>query len=66
MEQGLSEAAAGDQILKPAHDVFWGVHSGYFADPDGHLWEAARSLHWTIADDGSIQLPRGLETRPAR
>ncbi len=26
---------AGGKIVKPAQDVFWGGHSGYFADPDG-------------------------------
>ena len=31
--------AAGARILRPAHDVFWGGHIGYFADPDGHVWE---------------------------
>src|SRR5688572_33486430 len=32
-------AAAGATISKPAQDTFWGGHGGYFADPDGHLWE---------------------------
>lgn len=32
-------AAAGAVIVKPAHDTFWGGYSGYFQDPDGHLWE---------------------------
>src|SRR5262249_2212595 len=31
--------AAGATMVKPAQDVFWGGHSGYFADPDGNLWE---------------------------
>lgn len=31
--------AAGAIIVKPAHDTFWGGYSGYFQDPDGHLWE---------------------------
>ena len=26
---------AGGHIIKPAQDVFWGGHSGYFSDPDG-------------------------------
>ena len=34
-------AASGGKIVKPAQDVFWGGHSGYFADPDGFLWEVA-------------------------
>jgi hypothetical protein len=33
--------AAGARIVKPAQDVFWGGYSGYFADPDGYLWEVA-------------------------
>jgi catechol 2,3-dioxygenase-like lactoylglutathione lyase family enzyme len=34
-------AAAGAPIVKPAGDAFWGGYSGYFQDPDGHLWEIA-------------------------
>ncbi|HEX7239608.1 MAG TPA: VOC family protein [Longimicrobiaceae bacterium] len=30
---------AGARIVKEAHDTFWGGYAGYFADPDGHLWE---------------------------
>jgi catechol 2,3-dioxygenase-like lactoylglutathione lyase family enzyme len=30
---------AGAVIVQPAHDTFWGGYSGYFQDPDGHLWE---------------------------
>jgi catechol 2,3-dioxygenase-like lactoylglutathione lyase family enzyme len=30
---------AGGRIVKEAQDTFWGGHSGYFMDPDGHLWE---------------------------
>jgi catechol 2,3-dioxygenase-like lactoylglutathione lyase family enzyme len=33
--------AAGGRIVKPAQDVFWGGYTGYFADPDGFLWEVA-------------------------
>jgi catechol 2,3-dioxygenase-like lactoylglutathione lyase family enzyme len=32
---------AGAKIVKPAQDAFWGGYSGYFADPDGFLWEVA-------------------------
>ena len=31
-------AAAGAVIVKPAQETFWGGYSGYFRDPDGHLW----------------------------
>ena len=38
----LQEAeAAGARIVKPAAEAFWGGYSGYFADPDGFLWEVA-------------------------
>ena len=30
---------AGATIVKEAHDTFWGGYSGYFQDPDKHLWE---------------------------
>ena len=32
---------AGAKIIDPAHDRFWGGFSGYFQDPDGHVWEIA-------------------------
>ena len=32
---------AGGRLVKPAQEVFWGGYSGYFADPDEHLWEVA-------------------------
>ncbi len=31
--------AAGATVPKPAQKTFWGGYAGYFADPDGHLWE---------------------------
>jgi catechol 2,3-dioxygenase-like lactoylglutathione lyase family enzyme len=53
----LDEAvAAGGTLLRPAEDTFWGGHSGYFADPDGHLWEIAWNPHWTLAPDGAVQM----------
>ena len=32
---------AGAKITKPAEEKDWGGYSGYFADPDGYLWEVA-------------------------
>lgn len=32
---------AGAQIIKPAQDAFWGGYHGFFADPDGFVWEIA-------------------------
>ena len=40
VDQILSQAkAAGGTITDAAHDRPWGIYSGYFEDPDGHLWE---------------------------
>ncbi len=33
--------SAGATIVKPAQQAFWGGYSGYFQDPDGHIWEVA-------------------------
>ena len=35
--------AAGATAIKTPQPVFWGGYSGYFADPDGHLWEVAHN-----------------------
>ena len=40
MEQAVS---AGATIVKPAQKASWGGYSGYFQDPDGHLWEVAHN-----------------------
>jgi len=41
---------AGANIVKPAQETFWGGYSGYFQDPDGHLWEVAWNPAWKIED----------------
>lgn len=42
--------SAGAVITDPARDRFWGGYSGYFHDPDGHLWEVAWNPAWTAPD----------------
>jgi catechol 2,3-dioxygenase-like lactoylglutathione lyase family enzyme len=49
--------AAGATIVKKAVKVFWGGYSGYFADPEGHLWEVAFNPFMPIDAEGHIQLP---------
>ncbi|HAW48891.1 MAG TPA: glyoxalase [Roseovarius sp.] len=49
--------AAGATPLKRPEKVFWGGYSGYFADPDGHVWELAMNPFWPLAPDGSLTLP---------
>ena len=54
----LGEAgAAGAIMVKAAADTSWGGYSGYFRDPDGHLWEVAWNPGFHLAEDGTITLP---------
>ena len=53
VEAVLAQAvAAGATLVKPAQKVFWGGYSGYFRDPDGHLWEVAHNpFAWIGPED---------------
>ena len=54
----LDEAkAAGATLARFGAQTFWGGYSGVFVDPDGHPWEVAHNPHWTLAADGSVELP---------
>jgi uncharacterized glyoxalase superfamily protein PhnB len=50
-------AKAGATITKPAQDTFWGGHGGYFADPDGHLWEVVWNSFFPFAEDSKVVVP---------
>ena len=53
----LAEAqAAGGTLVKPAQKVYWGGYSGYFRDPDGHLFEVAYNPFWPLDDKGNLDL----------
>ena len=52
---------AGASALKAPEAVFWGGYSGYYADPDGHVWEVAMNPFWPLAADGSLTLPKPAE-----
>lgn len=43
-------AEAGAHITDPAHDRVWGGYSGYFLDPDRHLWEIAWNPAWKVQE----------------
>ena len=61
VDAAIAEAvAAGATLLKPAAKVFWGGYSGYWADPDGHVWEVAMNPFWPLGEDGSLTLPDGI------
>lgn len=49
--------AAGATALKAPEKVFWGGYSGYWSDPDGHVWEVAMNPFWPLNADGSLTLP---------
>jgi uncharacterized protein len=39
VDELLKKAASAGAAVTPAHERPWGIYSGYFRDPDGHLWE---------------------------
>ena len=49
--------AGGGSVIKAPERAEWGGYSGYFADPDGHLWEMAHNPGWPIGADGRPHLP---------
>lgn len=57
VDKALKEAvAAGAKLIKPAGKTFWGGYAGYFADPDGHLWEVAHNPYFGFDAEGRIVL----------
>jgi hypothetical protein len=51
--QNVASEAEVDAVTK----TFWGGYNGYFADPDGHVWEIAFNPHWGLDQQGLIELP---------
>ena len=46
----------GATIVKAPRKTDWGGYSGYFADPDGHLWEVAHNPYFKLDADGRVVL----------
>ncbi len=46
--------AAGARVVKKASPTFWGGYSGYFSDPDGHLWEVVWNPGVVVDDPRDI------------
>ncbi|HRP12159.1 MAG TPA: VOC family protein [Terricaulis sp.] len=59
VDQVLAKAAAaGGAVTKPAEDSpHFAGRTGYFADPDGHLWEVAWNPAFALGEDGALTLP---------
>lgn len=49
--------ACGAALLKPAEPTHYGGYSGYFTDPDGHVWEVAMAPGLTVSAEGRLNLP---------
>jgi hypothetical protein len=49
--------AAGASLARPGDKVFWGGFRGYFADPDGFLWEVCCNPVFPLDAQGRVQLP---------
>lgn len=47
--------AAGGTVVTRPDKIFWGGYSGYFADPDGHIWEYAMNPFWELDEDGHLR-----------
>jgi predicted lactoylglutathione lyase len=48
--------SCGATPVKKPEKVFWGGYSGYFADPDGHLWEIAHNPFFPLDREGHVVL----------
>lgn len=48
--------AAGARVLRPPHEAVWGGFTCYFADPDGHPWEAAWNPFWKLDRKGNVRI----------
>ena len=46
----------GGRIVRSPQDVFWGGYNGYFADPDGFLWEVAWNPFFEFDEKGLLKL----------
>ena len=60
VDAAFAEAlAAGATPLKRPEKVFWGGYSGYYADPDGHVWEVAHNPFWRLDREGFLDISDG-------
>jgi uncharacterized glyoxalase superfamily protein PhnB len=58
VDEVLSEAAkAGAEITQVARETFYGGYAGFFADPDGHVWEIAYNPGFPLDRNGAITIP---------
>jgi catechol 2,3-dioxygenase-like lactoylglutathione lyase family enzyme len=46
----------GAPVVKEPERLEWGGYSGYFEDPDGHLWELCHNPTFPLDDEGRIEI----------
>ena len=49
--------AVGAALLRRPEKTEYGGYRGYFADPDGHVWEVVQAPGFTFTQDGRLILP---------
>ena len=55
----LEEArTAGATIARRGEKAVWGGYRGYFADPDGYLWEVVYNPQWPLDNQGRLTIGR--------
>jgi len=58
VDEVLTVAAnAGAAMTQPARETFYGGYAGFFADPDGHVWEIAYNPGFALDLDGAVTIP---------
>jgi catechol 2,3-dioxygenase-like lactoylglutathione lyase family enzyme len=59
LEPRMNILTLGVSDLKRSRNFYedWGGPSGYFTDPDGHLWEIAWNPHFKLNRRGELELP---------
>ena len=58
VDDALAHAVScGGTALKVAHSTSYGGYGGYFADPDGHVWEVVTAPGLKVTADGRLTLP---------
>jgi hypothetical protein len=54
----LEAVSAGGKLVRSGEKAAWGGFRGYFADPDGFLWEVCFNPFFPLDQHGFIQLPK--------
>ena len=63
VDAALAHAAeVGARVVKAGQQATWGGYSGYFADPEGNLWEVAHNPFWPLDERGLPTIPENPAT----